>query len=76
MITNIKKELKKLFIPIFIETLLVTMLGVMDTFMLSQYSDDAVAAAGIGHVAVALADVDQRAHHVHRPLLVYQGDEW
>lgn len=47
MITNIKKELKKLFIPIFIETLLVTMLGVMDTFMLSQYSDDAVAAAGM-----------------------------
>ena len=47
MITDIKKELKKLFIPIFIETLLMMMLGVMDTFMLSQYSDDAVAAAGM-----------------------------
>ena len=47
MITDIKKELKKLFIPIFIETLLVMMLGVMDTFMLSQYSDDAVTAAAM-----------------------------
>ena len=33
--------------PIFVETLLVMLLGVMDTFMLSQYSDEAVAAVGM-----------------------------
>ena len=44
---SIKKDLKKLFVPIFIETLLVMLLGVMDTFMLSQYSDEAVAAVGM-----------------------------
>jgi len=33
--------------PIFIETLLRTMLGNVDTFMLSTYSDDAVGAVGV-----------------------------
>lgn len=47
MSVDIKKELKTLFIPIFIETLLMMLLGVMDTFMLSQYSDEAVAAVGM-----------------------------
>ncbi|MCF0180026.1 MAG: MATE family efflux transporter [Bacteroidales bacterium] len=44
---SIKNDLKKLFVPIFIETLLVMLLGVMDTFMLSQYSDESVAAVGM-----------------------------
>lgn len=33
--------------PIFIETLLVMMLGAVDTFMLSRYSDNSVAAVGV-----------------------------
>ena len=44
---SIKRDLRKLFMPIFVETLLVMLLGVMDTFMLSQYSDEAVAAVGM-----------------------------
>ncbi|MCC8155016.1 MAG: MATE family efflux transporter [Tannerellaceae bacterium] len=45
--TGLKKKLYKLTGPIFIDTLLVLLLGVVDTFMLSQYSDDAVAAVGV-----------------------------
>ncbi|MGL5272683.1 MAG: MATE family efflux transporter [Phocaeicola sp.] len=33
--------------PILIETLLIMMLGAVDTFMLSQYSDESVAAVGV-----------------------------
>ena len=33
--------------PIFVETLLIMLLGAMDTFMLSNYSDDTVAAVGV-----------------------------
>ena len=54
MKVDIKKELKKLFLPIFVETLLVVLLGVMDTFMLSQYSDDAVAAVGMDNQILQL----------------------
>ena len=45
--TNIKKGLTKLVVPIFIETLLIMMLGAVDTIMLSQYSDESVAAVGV-----------------------------
>lgn len=44
---ELKRELRKLVIPIIIELLLTMLLGVMDTFMLSQYSDNAVAAVGM-----------------------------
>lgn len=44
---NFKRDLRNLALPIFIETLLVTLMGGVDTFMLSQYSDDAVAAVGM-----------------------------
>ena len=36
-----------LVIPIFIETLLIMMLGAVDTIMLSRFSDDSVAAVGV-----------------------------
>ena len=39
---SIRKELTKLVIPIFIETLLIMMLGAVDTIMLSQYSDECI----------------------------------
>lgn len=45
----LKRELAFLTIPIFVETLLIMSLGAMDTFMLSQYSDAAVAAVGLAN---------------------------
>ena len=53
--TNIRKGLTKLVIPIFIETLLIMMLGAVDTIMLSQYSDESVAAVGVVNQIVMFA---------------------
>lgn len=52
---GIKKGLSKLVGPIFIETLLIMMLGAVDTVMLSQYSDEAVAAVGVVNQLVMFA---------------------
>ena len=41
---SLKKRLAKLAAPIFIETLLIMMLGAVDTIMLSRHSDSSVAA--------------------------------
>ena len=51
---NLKKQLNRLVIPILIETLLTFMLGGIDTFMLSQHSDDAVAAVGMDNQILQL----------------------
>ena len=51
----VRKELRKLVIPVFIETLLIMMLGAMDTIMLSQYSDESVAAVGVVNQIVMFA---------------------
>ena len=53
--TGIRKGLVKLVIPIFIETLLIMMLGAVDTIMLSQYSDESVAAVGVVNQIVTFA---------------------
>lgn len=53
--TNIKKGLTKLVVPIFIETLLIMMLGAVDTIMLSQYSDESVAAVGVVNQIIMFA---------------------
>ncbi len=53
--TGIRKGLTKLVIPIFIETLLIMMLGAVDTVMLSQYSDESVAAVGVVNQIVMFA---------------------
>ncbi len=45
--TNLKRDLSRLAMPIFLETLLITLMGGVDTFMLSQFSDHAVAAVGL-----------------------------
>ncbi len=45
--TNLKQDLSRLAMPIFIETLLIALMGGVDTFMLSQYSDQAVGAVGL-----------------------------
>lgn len=46
---NIKKKLLQLTWPIFIESLLLSLLGSMDVFMLGKYSDNAVAAVGVSN---------------------------
>ena len=45
--TSLKRQLKVLTIPVFIEMALVMMLGAVDTVMLSRYSDNSVAAVGL-----------------------------
>lgn len=52
---SIRKDLVSLSLPIFIEMLLVQVMGAADTFMLSQYSDDAVAAVGVVNQLVMFA---------------------
>jgi putative MATE family efflux protein len=51
----LRKELRRLAVPIFIETLLIMMLGAVDTLMLSRYSDEAVAAVGVVNQLVTFA---------------------
>ena len=45
--TTLKRQLKVLTIPVFIEMALVMLLGAVDTVMLSRYSDNSVAAVGL-----------------------------
>lgn len=52
---NLRRNVQALTFPIFIEMLLVTMMGATDTFMLSQYNDDAVAAVGVANQIVTFA---------------------
>lgn len=51
---SLRKKLAKLALPIFIETLLIMMLGAVDTVMLSQHSDESVAAVGVVNQIVML----------------------
>lgn len=51
---SVKKRLAKLATPIFIETLLIMMLGAVDTFMLSRHSDNSVAAVGVVNQIIML----------------------
>ena len=44
---SLTRLLTVLALPIFIDTLLVMTLGAADTFMLSRYSDESVAAVGL-----------------------------
>lgn len=43
--------------PIFIETMLFMMLGTVDTFMLSHYSDNAVAAVGVSNQILSMVNI-------------------
>ncbi|MBQ0103280.1 MAG: MATE family efflux transporter [Prevotellaceae bacterium] len=52
---NLRKDIRSLTFPIFIELLLVNLMGATDTFMLSQYSDDAVAAVGVANQLIVFA---------------------
>lgn len=51
---SLKLELRKLVVPLMVETLLVMMLGLTDTIMLGQYSDNAVAAVGMVNQILSL----------------------
>lgn len=60
--TEIRTEDKQLNVfsitwPIFIETLLFMMLGSVDTFMLSHYSDNAVAAVGVSNQLLSMVNI-------------------
>lgn len=55
MTVNLRKDVRSLTLPIFIEMLLVTLMGATDTFMLSQYADDAVAAVGVANQLITFA---------------------
>jgi putative efflux protein, MATE family len=52
---SVRKNLARLAVPIFIETLLIMMLGAVDTVMLSQYSDTSVAAVGVVNQLIMFA---------------------
>lgn len=52
-----KHNLYKLTWPIFVEILLYMLMGNADTLMLSQYSDDAVAAVGVSNQIIAVTVV-------------------
>lgn len=51
---SLKRQLKVLTIPVFIEMALVMLLGAVDTVMLSRYSDNSVAAVGLDNQLVSL----------------------
>ena len=53
--SSLRRQMAMLSVPIFIETLLIMMLGAVDTFMLSRYSDESVAAVGVVNQIVMLA---------------------
>ena len=51
---SLKRQLKILTIPVFIEMALVMLLGAVDTVMLSRYSDNSVAAVGLDNQLISL----------------------
>ena len=51
---SLKRQLKVLTVPVFIEMALVMMLGAVDTVMLSRYSDNSVAAVGLDNQLMSL----------------------
>lgn len=51
---SLKRQLRKLTAPIFIDVALVMLLGVVDTAMLSRYSDNSVAAVGLDNQLMSL----------------------
>ncbi len=51
---SLKKQLRVLTVPVFIEIALVMMLGAVDTVMLSRYSDNSVAAVGLDNQLISL----------------------
>lgn len=51
---SLRQQLKHLSAPIFLDVALVMLLGIIDTMMLSRYSDAAVAAVGLDNQLISL----------------------
>lgn len=51
---TLKRQLRELTVPVFIEMALVMLLGAVDTVMLSHYSDNSVAAVGLDNQLMSL----------------------
>lgn len=54
---NISKKLFKITWPIFVELILFMLLGTTDVFMLSKYSDNAVAAVGVVNQIIGMVNL-------------------
>ena len=67
---SLKKRLAKLAAPIFIETLLIMMLGAVDTIMLSRHSDNSVAAVGVVNQIIMLTFLVFEVINLERPFCV------
>ena len=52
--SSLRRQLKLITIPVFIEIALVMLLGAVDTVMLSRYSDNSVAAVGLDNQLMSL----------------------
>lgn len=50
---SLKKQLYRLTMPVFLDIALVMLLGAVDTIMLSNYSDNAVAAVGLDNQLIS-----------------------
>ena len=63
--SSLKRQLKVITIPVFIEIALVMLLGAVDTVMLSRYSDNSVAAVGLDNQLMFETSVGHRSLIVH-----------
>lgn len=54
---RIKKKLLRITWPIFVESLLLSTLGTVDTLMVSRYSDNAVAAVGVSNQIINMINL-------------------
>ena len=52
--SDLKQQLKKISVPVFLDLALVMLVGAIDIAMLSRYSDNAVAAVGMDNQLIAL----------------------
>ncbi len=69
---GLKRQLGNLTLPIFIETLLIMTLGAVDTFMLSRYSDVAVASVGVVNQVMMLCFLIFEVINIGTSVLVSQ----
>ena len=69
---NIRRRLFKLAAPIFIETLLIMMLGAVDVIMLSRHSDNSVAAVGVVNQIIVLTFLIFEVINLGTPVLCSQ----
>ena len=69
---SLKRQLKVLSVPVFIEIALVMLLGAVDTVMLSRYSDNSVAAVGLDNQLISLVFLVYPFFSIGAPILCAQ----